>query len=60
MFSDDESDGGADDGQDELDHYLKLDPERKVKNPILWWEQNARLYPRLSRMALDYLSRPGE
>jgi hAT family C-terminal dimerisation region len=43
---------------DELDHYLATDPEH-VTEPLLWWMERAAMYPRLSRMALDYLSIPG-
>ena len=28
--------------------------------PLQWWQQRVDTYPRLSRMALDYLSIPGE
>ena len=43
---------------DELDLYLKAEPEA-VSNPIQWWHTRRRLFPRLSRMALDYLTIPG-
>ncbi|KAJ8474625.1 hypothetical protein ONZ51_g7088 [Trametes cubensis] len=42
---------------DELDLYLKAEPEA-VSNPIQWWHTRRRLFPRLSRMALDYLTIP--
>lgn len=42
----------------ELDQYLTTDVEY-VADPMLWWYSHRALYPRLSRMALDYLSIPG-
>lgn len=44
--------------KDELDHYLSA-PLEDVKDAIAWWQQNRLIYPRLSRMALDYLTIPG-
>jgi hAT family C-terminal dimerisation region len=44
---------------DELEKYLAA-PVEKAENPFAWWVKNRRLYPRLSRMALNYLSIPGE
>jgi len=41
----------------ELDRYLRLDIE-DVDNAIAWWHERRSLYPRLSRMALDYLTIP--
>jgi len=29
-------------------------------NPLKWWHDNRHVYPTLYRMALDYLSIPGE
>jgi hypothetical protein len=43
---------------DELARYLAA-PTVDVDDPIVWWIENATLYPRLSRMALDYLTIPG-
>jgi hypothetical protein len=43
---------------DELARYLAA-PSVEVDDPIMWWIENATLYPRLSRMALDYLTIPG-
>lgn len=43
----------------ELDDYLKL-PVEKAPDPLKWWHNHRRVYPNLSRMALDYLSIPGE
>ena len=44
---------------DELEKYLKGDPE-DVQNALVWWFEHKNVYPRLSRMALDYLSIPGK
>jgi hypothetical protein len=43
----------------ELDEYLRS-PVENVANPLVWWQNNRFVYPNLSRMALDYLSVPGE
>jgi hypothetical protein len=42
----------------ELDRYLMADVEH-VTDPLMWWYEWRISYPRLSRMALDYLSIPG-
>jgi hypothetical protein len=42
----------------ELDRYLMADVEH-ITDPIMWWYERRVTYPRLSRMALDYLSIPG-
>jgi hypothetical protein len=44
--------------RDELARYLSTDPEQ-VKDVLLWWHEHKATYPRLSRMALDYLTIPG-
>ena len=44
---------------DELTRYLSTDPEQ-VDNVLLWWHERKSMYPHLSRMALDYLTIPGE
>jgi hypothetical protein len=44
---------------DELDHYLSTDPEH-VRDAIAWWYEKRLVYPRLHRMALDYLTIPGK
>jgi hypothetical protein len=44
--------------RNELDEYLALGVEN-VKDPLMWWFDNRKAYPNLSRMALDYLSIPG-
>ena len=43
----------------ELERYLSIDTEH-VKDALLWWFEHKHVYPQLSRMALDYLSIPGE
>jgi hAT family C-terminal dimerisation region len=43
---------------DEITRYLSAPLERTL-NPLLWWTEKKTVYPRLSRMALDYLSIPG-
>lgn len=46
--------------RDELSVYLSAPCERPEQGDALrWWARNAATYPRLSRMALDYLSIPG-
>ncbi|EIW54547.1 HAT dimerization, partial [Trametes versicolor FP-101664 SS1] len=42
---------------DELKRYLASDPV-PVTNPIQWWQDRRKAYPRLSRMAIDYLTIP--
>ena len=49
----------ATDLRDELDRYLSTDPEY-TDDVLLWWADRKASYPRLSRMALDYLSIPGK
>ena len=44
---------------DDLDRYLSTDPEHVV-DVLAWWTERKSTYPCLSRMALDYLSIPGE
>ena len=44
----------------ELDHYLKSARVKNVKDPLKWWFENCGTYPRLSRMAMDFLTIPGE
>ena len=43
----------------ELDQYLKSPRIKDVKDPLKWWYENRGLYPRLSRMARDFLMIPG-
>ena len=44
---------------DELDAYLAGDIE-DVTDALEWWIENRARLPRLSRMAIDYLSIPGK
>lgn len=44
--------------RDELDRYLSTDPEHVV-DVCAWWHEQRLAYPRLHRMALDYLTIPG-
>ena len=44
----------------ELDHYLKSARIKDIKDPLQWWFDNRGSYPRLSRMARDFLTIPGE
>ena len=45
--------------RDELAVYL-LAPIEEAEDPILWWSERRAVYPRLSCMALDYLTIPGK
>ena len=45
--------------RDELQRYLSTDVE-SVPDAIAWWHERRTTYPHLSRMALDYLTIPGE
>ncbi|KIL56934.1 hypothetical protein M378DRAFT_45134, partial [Amanita muscaria Koide BX008] len=42
---------------DELAVYLATGIE-EINDPIAWWHQRRSAFPRLSRMALDYLTIP--
>ena len=44
---------------DELDCYLSTDLEH-VTDALAWWYEKWHVYPHLHRMALDYLTIPGE
>lgn len=59
---DSDSDSGADEEGflTELDHYLMSGRVKDVKDPLQWWFDNRGSYPRLSRMARDFLTIPGE
>jgi hypothetical protein len=41
----------------ELDRYLTADVEQ-APDVLAWWHERRNTYPRLSRMAIDYLSIP--
>jgi hAT family C-terminal dimerisation region len=45
--------------RDELEKYLSTERELNVDDGLLWWYERKHVYPRLSRMAMDYLSIPG-
>jgi len=51
---------GVNKDQDELETYLSADHDHKVDNVIQWWIDHKHTYPRLSRMARDYLTIPGK
>lgn len=44
---------------DELARYLSADVET-VDDPLEWWADRRAQYPNLSRMAIDFLTLPGE
>ena len=43
--------------KDEIQAYFEL-PQRPVADPLLWWIVRKDEYPRLAKMALDYLTIP--
>jgi hypothetical protein len=47
----------AGDLRDELDKYLSAEPEHVI-DAVKWWFDRRKIYPRLSRMAMDYLTIP--
>jgi hAT family C-terminal dimerisation region len=44
---------------EELERYLSA-PTEATHDPLLWWVEKRTIYPRLSRMARNYLCIPGE
>ena len=45
--------------EDELTRFLNIEPlDDKVENVLQWWNDRHHEYPRLSRMASDFLSIP--
>lgn len=48
------------DTRDELDKYFGSDLEIVKGDVLAWWADRREQYPALSRMAIDYLSIPGE
>jgi len=45
--------------RDELAEWL-AQPPVPTEDPLHWWLANKKLYPRLSRMAIDFHGIPGE
>jgi hypothetical protein len=45
--------------RDEIDRYLAAPIDGTVTDAMRWWHDRQTQFPRLSRMALDYLSIPG-
>jgi hAT family C-terminal dimerisation region len=45
---------------EELELYLSTRPDKDVADPIRWWKEKQTVYPRLSQMAIDFLTIPGE
>ena len=57
--------GSSSEPQDELALYLSTDVVRfdelnKPVDPFRWWRDHRDSYPKLSAMAMDYLSIPGK
>lgn len=45
----------------ELERYLETPPEKiKPDGALQWWYENQSMFPHLSRMAMNYLTIPGE
>jgi len=42
------------DARDEYKKYLST-PARRCDNPLKWWKAHRQKYPRLSRMALNFI-----
>ena len=51
-------DSSNEDSSDELDLYLKANPE-KIMDPFTWWIEQQDTYSQLSWMAIDFLTIPG-
>ena len=45
--------------RDELDEYL-AQPVEHVADALMWWRNKRHVFPKLSKMAADYLSIPGK
>lgn len=60
MFNDwaDTEEGPFGDMMNELEQYLEMRPDKRVKDPIAWWVERKQTFPRLSRLALDLLAIP--
>ncbi len=48
-------DGGM---ESELDECFKLRPDRAIEDPICWWVERRKTFPRLIQLALDLLAIP--
>lgn len=48
----------ASSSRSELDDYL-TSAVQEVSDPLKWWYEKRRVFPKLSQMALDFLSVPG-
>lgn len=60
MFDDDPLDERAP-AKSELQRYLETPPEKiRPDEALQWWRENQGAFPHLSRMAMDYLTIPGE
>lgn len=45
---------------DELEHYLSIEPDVNIDNPVVWWSssESCKKYPMLLRMACSHLTIP--
>jgi len=46
--------------RDEFESYLSTNRDLQVDDGLVWWHERKHIYPRLYRMAMDYLSIPGK
>jgi hypothetical protein len=44
--------------RNEIDRYLSTDVE-ETSDVLMWWRERRSMFPKLARMATDYLSIPG-
>jgi hypothetical protein len=58
-LSTDDSSSEEEEFMDEVDRYLAAGWIKSVANPQRWWVENQGTYPRLWRMARDYMTIPG-
>lgn len=62
-MSEDEEDSHVEvTADDELEDFWSqpVETKRSCPDPLKWWHNNRARYPRVSRMALDYLTIPGK
>ena len=45
-------------GETELNAYMRVQQVANDTDPLMWWKQHQQEFPRLSRMARQYLSVP--